>query len=50
MIDLAAMKGMRVDPQARVVRAEAGLTWGEFNRETQAFGLSRLVLFYPHVE
>src|SRR4029077_14660310 len=40
MIDLSPMKGMRVDPVARTVRAEAGLTWGEFNRETQAFGLA----------
>jgi FAD/FMN-containing dehydrogenase len=40
MIDLSPMKGMRVDPAARTVRAEAGLTWGEFNRETQAFGLA----------
>ena len=40
MIDLSPMKGMRVDPSRRTVRAEAGLTWGEFNRETQAFGLA----------
>ena len=40
MIDLSALKGMRIDPAARTVRAEAGLTWGEFNRETQAFGLA----------
>jgi FAD/FMN-containing dehydrogenase len=40
MIDLSAMKGMRVNPAARTVRAEAGLTWGEFNRETEAFGLA----------
>jgi FAD/FMN-containing dehydrogenase len=40
MIDLSPMKGMHVDPVARRVRAEAGLTWGEFNRETQAFGLA----------
>ena len=40
MIDLSAMKGMRVDPAAGTVRAEAGLTWGEFNRETEAFGLA----------
>jgi FAD/FMN-containing dehydrogenase len=40
MIDLSPMKGMRVDPIARTVHAEAGLTWGEFNRETQAFGLA----------
>ena len=40
MIDLSAMKGMRVDPAKRTVRAEAGLTWGEFNGETEAFGLA----------
>jgi hypothetical protein len=40
MIDLSAMKGMRVDPAKRMVRAEAGLTLGEFDRETQAFGLA----------
>jgi len=40
MIDLSPMKGIRVDPIGRTVRAEAGLTWGEFNRETQAFGLA----------
>src|SRR4051812_8997430 len=40
MIDLSPMKGIRVDPDSRTVRAEAGLTWGEFDRETQAFGLA----------
>jgi FAD/FMN-containing dehydrogenase len=40
MIDLSPMKGIRVDPESRTVRAEAGLTWGEFDRETQAFGLA----------
>jgi FAD/FMN-containing dehydrogenase len=40
MIDLSAMKGIRVDPVRRTARAEAGLTWGEYNRETQAFGLA----------
>jgi len=40
MIDLSAMKGIRVDPARRTVRAEAGLTLGEFDRETQAFGLA----------
>jgi FAD/FMN-containing dehydrogenase len=40
MIDLSPMKSVRVDPQAKTVRAEAGLTWGEFDRETQAFGLA----------
>ena len=40
MIDLSAMKGIRVDPVRRTARAEAGLTLGEFDRETQAFGLA----------
>ncbi|HEY4473158.1 MAG TPA: FAD-dependent oxidoreductase, partial [Stellaceae bacterium] len=40
MIDLSPMKGVRVDPAQRTARAEAGLSWGEYNRETQAFGLA----------
>ncbi len=40
MIDLSPMKGIRVDVQNRTVRAQAGLTWGEFDHETQAFGLA----------
>jgi len=40
MIDLSVMKGIRVDPTRRTVRAEAGLTLGEFDRETQTFGLA----------
>jgi FAD/FMN-containing dehydrogenase len=40
MIDLSAMKGIRVDPGQRTVRAEGGVTWREFDHETQAFGLA----------
>lgn len=40
MVDLSAMKGIRVDPSGRTARAEAGLTLGEFDRETTAFGLA----------
>jgi FAD/FMN-containing dehydrogenase len=40
MIDLSAMKGIHVDPGRRTVRAEPGLTLGEFDHETQAFGLA----------
>ena len=40
MIDLSPMKSVRVDPAGHTARAEAGLTWGEYNRETQAFGLA----------
>jgi FAD/FMN-containing dehydrogenase len=40
VVDLSPMKGVRVDTEARTVRAQAGLTWGELDRETQAFGLA----------
>lgn len=40
VIDLRPMKGVQVDPAARAVRAQAGLTWGELDHETQAFGLA----------
>jgi hypothetical protein len=40
MVDLAAMKSIRVDPVTRTARAEPGVLWGEFDRETQAFGLA----------
>jgi FAD/FMN-containing dehydrogenase len=40
MIDLALMTGIHVDPKARVARAQGGLTWNLFNRETQTHGLA----------
>ena len=40
VIDLSVMKGIQVDPTVSLARAEGGLTWGEFDRETQAFGLA----------
>ncbi len=40
VIDLSSMKGLWVDPTKRTARAEAGLLWGDFDRETQAFGLA----------
>ena len=40
VIDLSRMKGMRVDPRARTVRAEGGCTWGDLNHATHAFGLA----------
>jgi FAD/FMN-containing dehydrogenase len=40
MIDLASMKGCRVDPARRTVRAEPGLTLAEFDHDCQAFGLA----------
>ncbi len=40
LIDLSQMKGMRVDPAKRTAWAQPGLRLGEFDRETQAFGLA----------
>jgi FAD/FMN-containing dehydrogenase len=40
MIDLAPMKGIRVDPKARTAWAQGGVTWRELNRETQLHGLA----------
>jgi FAD/FMN-containing dehydrogenase len=40
VVDLSGMKGIRVDPAGRTARAEPGVTWGELDRETQAFGLA----------
>src|SRR5439155_21025832 len=40
LIDLAPMKGVRVDPAARTARVQAGVLLGELDRETQAFGLA----------
>jgi FAD/FMN-containing dehydrogenase len=48
MIDLSAMKGIRVDPIRRTVRAEPGLRLGEFDRETQAFGLATTMGLLPN--
>jgi FAD/FMN-containing dehydrogenase len=40
MIDLALMEGIHVDPRARIARAQGGVHWSEFNRETQVHGLA----------
>ena len=40
MIDLSLMKGVYVDPSSKTARAQTGVTWGEFNRETQVHGLA----------
>ena len=40
MIDLSLMKGVHVDPGKRTARAQGGVTWAEFNRETQLRGLA----------
>jgi FAD/FMN-containing dehydrogenase len=40
VIDLSLMKGIRIDPDSMTVRAQGGVTWGDFNHETQALGLA----------
>lgn len=40
MIDLSLMKGIHVDAKARTARAQGGVLWKEFNRETQIHGLA----------
>ena len=40
LIDLSLMQGIHVDPKARTARAQGGLTWNGFNRETQLHGLA----------
>jgi FAD/FMN-containing dehydrogenase len=34
VVDLSAMRGVRVDPAARTVRAGGGATWADVDRET----------------
>ena len=40
VLDLSRMRGVRVDPLARVAHAQAGALWGDVDRETQAHGLA----------
>lgn len=40
VIDLSRMRGVRVDVARRTARAGAGATWGDFDHETQVFGMA----------
>jgi FAD binding domain/Berberine and berberine like len=40
VIDLGQMKGIRVEPEGRTARAQAGVLLGDLDREAQAFGLA----------
>ena len=39
-IDLSSLKGVRVDPGNKRAWANAGVLWGEYDRETQLYGLA----------
>jgi FAD/FMN-containing dehydrogenase len=40
IIDLSQMRGIQVDPEARIMRAQAGVRLGDVDRENAAFGLA----------
>src|SRR3954449_11363385 len=40
VIDLSAMRSVRVDPTYRTAVAQGGATWADLDHETQAFGLA----------
>jgi FAD binding domain/Berberine and berberine like len=40
VIDLSAMRAVRVDPAARTAWVQGGALWGDVDRETQAHGLA----------
>jgi len=40
VVDLSAMRGVRVDPARRTVRVEGGATWGDVDHATYPFGLA----------
>lgn len=40
VIDLSLMRGIHVDARARTARAQGGMMWNGFNRETQLHGLA----------
>ncbi len=48
VIDLGPMKRVTVDPDRRTASGQAGLLWGEFDRETQPFGLATTGGFVSH--
>jgi FAD binding domain/Berberine and berberine like len=40
VIDLSRMKGIRVDPEARLATVQGGCTWGDVDHATHAYGLA----------
>jgi hypothetical protein len=40
VIDLSLMRGVHIDPRARIAHVQGGATWGDLDRETQVYGLA----------
>ena len=40
LIDLSAMRAVRIAPKQRTAYVQGGATWGDFDREAQVFGLA----------
>lgn len=40
LIDLSGLKGVHVDPDRGTARANAGVLWGEYDRETEMFSMA----------
>jgi FAD/FMN-containing dehydrogenase len=40
LIDLSSLKGVHVDPERGTARANAGVLWGEYDRETEMFSVA----------
>ena len=40
LIDLSTLKGVHVDPEQGTARANAGVLWGEYDRDTEMFNLA----------
>jgi FAD/FMN-containing dehydrogenase len=40
VLDLSPMRGVRVDPEARVARGQGGCRWGDYDTATHAHGLA----------
>ena len=45
MLDMSLMRGVWVDPAARLARAQAGCSLGDVDRETQLHGLAAVLGF-----
>ncbi len=40
VIDFSNMRGIRVNPRNQTIRVEPGVTWGEFDHQSQLFDLA----------